>query len=234
MLDAGKILDELQRQAGEFAREARLDDRLGDARAAASDLRQRLETDPKARTLAAGAGGLLLLGLIGSKGGRRMIGDVAKLGLTAGLGALAYRAWSRRRGAEGAGAPRPEDLRSAGYLLETNADPDFARALVHAMVGAAAADGVTDQRERAAIEAALIRAGADEGDRRLLLNEMTEADRIAEIAKGASTPTRAAQLYAAAAVVADAGNSAEAGFLGRLADALSISPEDAAAIRAGA
>lgn len=231
MFDARKILDDLQRQAGELAKDVRLDERVDEAKDAAKKLRTRLETDPKARNVAAGAGGLLLLGLLGTGGGRRLVGDVAKLGITAGLGALAYRAWTQRRGGA-AGDPRPEDVAAAGYLIEAKSDPDFALALIHAMLGAAYADGVLDARERDAVEAAL--AGADASDRDALLAELPEAARIAEIKKGARSPNHAAQLFAAAAVMAGDRSASESAFLDRLANALGVHPDEASAIRAGA
>lgn len=233
MLDARKILEDLQRQAGEFARDDRVQNRLDQAKSAADKLRNRLETDPQARNIAAGAGGLLLLGLLGTKGGRNMIGDVAKLGVTAGLGALAYRAWSQRRGGGTAPEPGPEELRSAGYLVDSQPAPQFAMAIVHAMLGAAWADGVLEARERIAIEAALVRAGADEDDRRILLNDMPEDARIAEIRKGAGSRNEAEQIYAAAAISAGETAGPASKFLARLADALGIDEDVASAIRSG-
>jgi uncharacterized membrane protein YebE (DUF533 family) len=229
MIDARRILDDLTRQASELAKDANVQARLGDARSAADKVRERLEKDPKARTIAAGAGGLLLLGMLGSEGGRKFLGGVAKTGVVAGLGALAYKAWADRQG-RGDGEPEVKDLKESGFLIEAEKDPEFAQALVQAMLGAAYADGELDKRERIAIDAALIRAGASEDDRRALLNDRPEKERIAEIKKGARSPNHAAELYAAAAVTAgDA--AAESAFLRRLADALGLSADHAAAIR---
>lgn len=94
-------------------------------------------------------------------------------------------------------------------------------ALVQAMLGAAYADGELDKRERIAIDAALIRAGASDEDRRTLLSDMPEKERIALIRKGARSPNHAAELYAAAAVTAG-DQDVETAFLGRLADGLRI------------
>jgi uncharacterized membrane protein YebE (DUF533 family) len=233
MLDARKILADLERQAGELARDARLDERLADAGSAARRVRDRIETDPAARNVAAGAGGLLLLGLIGTDGGRKLLGNIAKLGLSAGLGALAYRAWAEREGRQAGVEPGAEDIRSSGYFIESERDEAYALALVHALLGAAYADGVIDAQERVAVEAALKRAGADEEDRRALMNDMPPGARIAEIKKGAKTPGHAAQLFAVAAATAGARSGQERHFLDRLAEALDISAAEAEAIRAG-
>lgn len=233
MIDARRILEDLARQASDLAKDPRVEARLGDAKSAAQKVRERLETDPKARTVAAGAGGLLLLGMLGSEGGRKFLGAVAKTGVVAGLGAIAYKAWAERQGRGGAPEPAPEDLKQTGFLIEADKDQDFAMALVQAMLGAAYADGELDTRERVAIDAALIRSGAGEEDRRELLSNMPEKERIALIKKGARSPNHAAELYAAAVVTAGE-QSIETAFLGRLADALGIHPEHAAAIRRGA
>ncbi|NWG70279.1 MAG: DUF533 domain-containing protein, partial [Parvularculaceae bacterium] len=230
MIDARRILEDLARQASDLAKDPRVEARLGDAKSAAQKVRERLETDPKARTVAAGAGGLLLLGMLGSEGGRKFLGAVAKTGIAAGLGALAYKAWAERHGRAGAAAePDADALKESGYLIDVEKDPEFASALVHAMLGAAYADGELDTRERVAIDAALIRSGASEEDRRELLSNMPEKERIALIKKGARSPNHAAELFAAAVVTAGE-QSTETAFLGRLADALGIHPEHAAAI----
>jgi uncharacterized membrane protein YebE (DUF533 family) len=237
MIDARRILDDLQRQAAAMARDVDASGRIDDARTAAGKLRERLETDPAARTVAAGAGGLLLLGLLGSKGGRNLVGSIAKTGIVAGLGALAYKAWTERaadtQGRAGPGAPQPQDLRSAGFQIEAGKDPAFDEALIHAMLGAAYSDGVIDKMERIAIEAALTRAGASEADRAELIGEMPAEDRIAKIVAGARSPNHAAELFAAAAAIAGE-TAARSPFLEELAEALGLSPETAAAIRRAA
>lgn len=233
MIDARRILEDLARQASDLTKDPNIQARIDDAKGAAAKVRERLETDPKARTIAAGAGGLLLLGMLGSKGGRKFVGNVAKTGIVAGLGALAYKAWRDRQGRGEAGEPQARDLEETGFLIEADKDPEFAMALVQAMLGAAYADGELDKRERIAIDAALIRAGASDEDRRTLLSDIPEKERIALIRKGARSPNHAAELYAAAAVTAG-DQDVETAFLGRLADGLGIHPDHAAAIRRNA
>jgi uncharacterized membrane protein YebE (DUF533 family) len=229
MFDARRALDDFRRQAGDLARDFRLDERVGDAKSAAAKVRERLETDPQARTVAAGAGGLLLIGLLGSKGGRNLVGNIAKTGAVAALGALAYKAWSERQGRAG-GEPAEAELKTAGFLIDADKDQEFALALVHAMLAAAYADGELDKGERIAVDAALIKAGASEEDRHTLLDRMPEAERFDLIAKGARSPNHAAELYAAAAATAS-GEGEEALFLNRLAERLDLAQDHAAAIR---
>ncbi|MEQ8178599.1 MAG: DUF533 domain-containing protein [Amphiplicatus sp.] len=229
MIDARQIFADLQQQAETIARDLNVDQGLADARTAAGKVRERLETDPQARTVAAGAGGLLLLGLLGSRGGRNLIGGIAKTGAVAALGALAYKAWTdRQRG--GADSASPQDAEKAGFLIEADKDPEFALAVVHAMLASAYADGALDKRERLAVEAALIRAGASDEDRRALMNDLPETERFDAIARAARTPNHAAELFAAAVVTAGENAREHAGFFERLADRLGIHPGHAAAI----
>lgn len=230
MFDARKILDELQKQAQVVARDVNLDRGVSDLKSAAGKVRTRLETDPQARTIAAGAGGLLLLGLLGSKGGRNLIGGVAQTGAVAALGALAYKAWSERGKSVATGERSPETLRQDAFLIEADKDEGFALALVHAMLAASWADGVLDKQERIAIEAALIKAGADDEDRRDLLGDIPETERFEKIARAARTPNHAAELFAAAAVAAGEPDGRYAGFFERLAERLRLHPDHARAI----
>lgn len=230
MIDARRIFESLEREAQTIARDFQLDARLDQAKQIAADAKKRLETDPQARTVAAGAGGLLLLGLLGSRGGRRLVGDIAQTGAVAALGALAYKAWADHRGKKTAGEPSEADLRQSGYALEAEQDPEFAASIMHAMLAAAAADGVIDESERAVIDAALDRAGADAQDRRAITGDLGESERFELIERGARTPNHAAEIFAAACAVARGDAPAERAFLDRLANALSIHPDHAQAI----
>lgn len=230
MFDARKIFSDLQTQASQIVKNAEVDQRIDQAKSAAGKIRERFETDATARSVAAGAGGLLLLGLLSSRGGRKFVGRLASSGAVAALGAVAYKAWSDRIGRKATDDPAPEELAAAGYHVEIEPDAEFAESLVHAMLGAAYADGVLDERERVTIEAALDRAGTSAEERGLLMNDMPEADRMARIVKGAKTPTHAAEAFAAAAAIAGDRAGPETGFLKRLADKLAIHPDHASAI----
>ena len=226
MIDAEKILNDLRQQAEEVARDFDIDAKVEEAKEAAGKVRERLETDPQARTIATGAGGLLLLSLLGTRGGRRLVRGVAKTGAVAALGALAYKAWNERRGAN-AGDPPAE------FLAEVKDDPDFALAIVRAMLASAYADGVLDEKERKRVTDAIELSGGNEDTLALLMESRDEAEDLGHIAAAATTPNRAAQLYAAAAMTADVENNAEAKFLDRLAEKLGVAPDYAEAMKRG-
>ncbi|MEO1406470.1 MAG: DUF533 domain-containing protein, partial [Pseudomonadota bacterium] len=158
MFDFEKVLADLQEEAAKVADAVELERRIDEGKAKAEDIKERLETDPQARMAAAGAGGLLLAGLLGTQGGRRLIGGVAKTGAVAALGALAYRTWQgRQEPTEGEAA----DAVAAGYVGSDGASPEFSKAIVQVMVAAAHADGVLDEAERMAVDAELTKIGVD-------------------------------------------------------------------------
>ncbi len=241
--DAGKIFADLRREAESALKDFDVDAKVEDAKRAGTALRERLETDPNARAGAAGVGGLLLLGLLGTKGGRSLASGVAKTGAAAALGALAYKAWTERRGGgspgdasvTGAGTGDAADdepaLRAAGYPTNLDDDPAFAEATLLTMIAAARADGVLDASEQNVIDAAC--ADLDETDRRRL-TEAPDDQLFATIARAAKSPNHAAELYTAAAVMARDPNADEAAFLERLRARLGVDVEYAAAIRRAA
>ena len=215
MVDAAKIFSDLEAQAREVLENFDVEAKVDDARAAADRVRERLETDPQARTAAAGAGGLLLLGLLGTRGGRSFLGGVAKTGAVAALGALAYKTWNEKR--QGGSTPPPD------FLVDAQNDPAFANAVVRAMLAGAWSDGVFDAREKSIIEGVLAAGDLDQELGALLHSETTEAEDLDFLIEAATTPNRAAQLFAAASLTADPDHPQTKEFLERLADALGLS-----------
>lgn len=224
MIDAEKILKDLQERAEAAAESVDVDGKVEDAKALARKVKDRLETDETARNYAIG-GGVLLAALLATKGGRKLTGSVAKTGLVAGLGALAYKAWQDRQGNAGASA---DDAAQAGFVTSDSADVDFSAAVVHAMATAAYADGVIDPDEMEAIDGAAREAGQDATD--LVDGSMSEAASLDLIASAAKSPNHAAQLYAAAVLATGHQAPEESSFLAKLADRLGISPDHARAM----
>ena len=224
MIDAEKILLDLRDQAEALARDFDVDAKVDQAKEAAGKVRERLETDPKARNVAAGAGGLLLLSLLGTRGGRRLIGDVAQTGAVAAIGALAYKAWNDRRGGNN-DQPPPD------YLAEMKDDPDFALAIIRAMLATAFSDGILDATERQRVMDVIKQSGGNEETLALLMDSRDEAADLDEIVSAATTPNRAAQLYTAAALTADVDKQADIDFLDKLAKRLGIAADFAEAIK---
>jgi len=234
MIDFEKILADLQSEAEKIAEAVELERRIeqgkeiaGDAvdqgQEVAQDMRERLEADPKARLAAAGAGGLLLAGLLGTKGGRKIVGGVAKTGAVAALGALAYRTWQGRKDAVA-------EAQAAGYVVADTQSPEFSEAIVRVMIASAHADGVLDEVERTVINAELERMGASAEERALLAEGVSDEDLYEKIVYSALSPNHAAQLYAAASVVAGVKDNKEKAFLRKLADRLGVDHRHAAAM----
>lgn len=230
-MDIQQILRDLQQRAETAARDFDMDATVESAKDIARKVKDRLETDEQARNLTIG-GGVLLAGLLATGGGRRLMGTIAKTGAVAALGALAYKAWQDRNLPEDEpldhDLPKDEDIAAAGFVIEADSDPAFARALVHAMATAAYADGVIDPEERAAIDGVL---ETDEADLMALVdNSRSQDDCIEMIALAARTPNHAAQLYAAAAIATAEASDKETRFLARLANRLGIAKAHASAI----
>ena len=231
--DAKEVLASLKEQAAVAAREFDLDQKIDDARAAVDKVRERIDSDPKARNAAIGAGGVLLAGLLGTRGGRRLVGTVAKTGAVAALGALAYKAFQDRK-KEGFSAEDVDasELRRGGYAGEDmEEDQDFALAILRAMLASAYADGVLDAYEQRQLDEAFDRAGLSATARKELKDNASSPATLALIADAARSPNQAAELYAAAVVAAGETNGEENKFLNALADRLGVDKEYAAAIR---
>lgn len=234
MLDARKILADLQHQAELAARQIEGGGAIDKAKKAAGELRERLKTDPQAQAVAAGAGGLLLLGMLGSKGGRRLMGDIAQTGAVAALGALAYKTWMERHGKKVDEKTIVRDAQASGFPIDPSSDPEFAMAVVRTMLAAAYADGVIDAHEQRIIDGAKSKAQITEDERRMLAGEVPEEETLRLIASAAKTPHHASELYAAAVVSAGELNERESAFLKKLGERLGLSGEETKSLREGA
>lgn len=230
MLDFKSLFEDLRQRASKTADDLELEKHVEQGKELGVEVIEKIKTDRSAQ-LKAGGGALLLAALLGTNGGRKLVGTTAKVGVVAGLGALAYRAWQQKN-TQAVDAEMPVEV--AGYVTDDGLDETFAEALVRTMVTAAWADGALDQAEHAAIAGALEKAGSDASIRRLLLNEDGEDENLKIISRAARSPNHAAQLYAAAAVVTGEPNAAESGFLDRLAMVLGIESGHAGAIKSEA
>ncbi|MEL6359820.1 MAG: DUF533 domain-containing protein [Pseudomonadota bacterium] len=228
MIDAKTILDDLKEQARTASEELNLEDAINDVSSAAEKVKDRIESDPNAKAAAVGVGGFLLAGLLGTQNGRNFVGSLAKTGAVAALGALAYKAW-RERGSEE--TPEPDQLSSAGFPIDPHTDPTFSLAVVKIMIAAALADGRIDKYEQAFIDAAFERSGISKEAQKEYIDEFDLPAAIDEAVDAARSPNHAAELYAAAVVVASDLEKDEAAFLERLAGRLGINSDYAARIR---
>ncbi len=207
-------------QAGEAFREAR---RYADAHPG---------------TTLAGAGALTAL-LLGTGGGRRAGGAALRVGGIAAMGGLAYKAFTNWQGGKPLmeGVPGLRNLTApaaSGFSPEAHNDQDV-RTILLAMVATAAADGTVDPGERAHITEALRQSGLEaevSGFLDAALANPATPEQIA--ARVAGKEQLAAQVYAAAALVAGPGDLPAREFLGRLATALALAPELVAHLEAAA
>ncbi len=233
MIDARRILADLQKQAEATFRELKVDERLADARVTVDTVGERLRDDPNARVLTAGAGGVLLAGLLGSRGGRRIVGDIARTGAVAAIGALAYRAWIERQGGFTKVHEADEliEAQAAGFPIDPASDPEFAVAVVRVMAAAAHADGTVSKAECDLLLNAAKKSALDPEERDFLASPTPETETFRLAKAAAKSPNHAAELYAAAVVMTAEPSERESSFLARLADALGVEPGQAGAIR---
>jgi uncharacterized membrane protein YebE (DUF533 family) len=168
------------------------------------------------------AGGLL--GVLLTRGGRRMLGTGVKIGGMAAIGGLAYKAYqdwkNGRSGGEATALPAPEG--SAFNPAEGAAADDLATHMLQAMIAAAKADGEVSDAERAAIDQQLdvLGLGADAND--LIRAELDAPLDVGRIAALAGSEAEAVQLYTASLLVVDEANPAEKGYLAMLAARMNL------------
>jgi uncharacterized membrane protein YebE (DUF533 family) len=189
--------------------------------------------------LATGAalGGIGAL-LLGSKGGRGMLGNAAGLGGLAMIGGLAFKAFQDHQAKKAPSVPAhieaaPDDS-PFGHTGDPQKDQDAAVLILRAMIAAAACDGTIDNEERSRIIGGLEKAGLDVYAAKFLDQEFAKPASIAELAAAASTPALASQAYTAARITIEPDRPAEQAFLTALATALKLDPGLVAKIDAAA
>lgn len=218
-----------------------LDSVLGGLGQASGGLRAKGMTDKAQRawdnqsTLGKGAIAGGLMGILLSKGGRRMLGTGVKVGGLAAIGALAYKAyedWNAGQGESDAAAlPPPKE---SGFQPEGDAADRLATALLTAMIAAAKADGHVTADERARIDGQLANLGLEDEAAALIAAELDaplDVDRIAELA---ASKAEATQIYAISLLAIDPDNEQEKAYLAALATRLKLAPALVANLQAQA
>ncbi len=186
-----------------------------------------------AAAAAAGIGGLLL----GTSGGRGMIGSAARLGGLALIGGLAYTAFQNYQagkpllttGAAIAAAPQ-----GSGFAEGDSDDQERALLMVRSMIAAASADGEIDDAERARILGNLKQAGLDDEASSFLEDEFANPLDASGLVQLSSSPEMAAQIYTAARLAVDPDTGDEQNFLADLSAGLELDAELVAHIDAAA
>jgi len=197
---------------------------VGDALSGAKNF---AEQNPTAAV--AVAGGLAAL-LLGTSTGRGVVAGAVKLGGLAGLGGIAYKAFSNwqqskplMEGMPGLNhlmAPAPT---GSGFHTDDHSH-DTAQLIVRAMAATASADGTIDPGQRATLVAQLQRAGLGSEESAFLDEAVAHPMSPGEIARSVSGNSQlAAQVVAAVSLVADPANAKEQDFLSRLGAELGMS-----------
>ena len=182
-----------------------------------------LNSDFGRGTLAGGALGLLL-------GKNKKTRKLASYGGLAALGMMVYNTYSeyQRQQAGTAGlppaqAPSLPAPQTVDRLPAPRADA-HSQAILQAIVAAAKADGHIDARERELIEAEYARQGLPTEVQQWLHAELEKPLDPAEVARAASTPELAAEMYLASLLVADEQSFMERAYLDELGRQLKLEP----------
>ena len=167
--------------------------------------------------LAASALGLLL----GNKSARKYGGQALTYGGLAALGVLAYKAygnWQANQGSAPQTEPQTIDRVPAPQVEQ------HSQAILKALVAAAKADGHVDERERELIDGELSKLNGDPGLRQWLQAELNKPLDPAEVARAATTPEIAAEMYIASLILVDEEHFMERAYLEELAKQLKLDP----------
>lgn len=198
------------------------------------------------------AGGLLVGGLAGAltgKTGKKVASTALKVGGAAAVAGLAYSAYQRYKTTQGSvpnTAPAPRHLeqpraadpwggdvvdvtplRETHFLPapnDTAATESLSLRLIRAMIAAAKADGRIDDTESSRIFNHIDALGLEDDERQFLLAEISNPKSAGEIAKGATTPEEAAEIYAVSVMAVNPNGLAERLYLGNLSKLLKLEP----------
>ena len=168
--------------------------------------------------LAAGALGLLL----GSnKSVRKIGGNAVTYGGLAALGVMAYKAygnWQAQQSSMPTSEPQTFD-RLPAPQAELHS-----QAILRALVAAAKADGHIDARERQLIEGEFSKLTQDQEVQQWLAAELNKPLDPGEVARAASSPEMAAEMYLASLLMVDQQHFMERAYLDELARQLQLEP----------
>lgn len=167
--------------------------------------------------LAAGAMGLLL----GNKKARNFGGKALTYGGLAALGVLAYKAYGNWQAQQGS-APQHEP-QTLDRLPAAQAEL-HSQAILKALVAAAKADGHVDEREKALIEGEFVKLDNDRELQQWLHAELNKPLDPADVARAATTPEMAAEMYIASVMLVDEEHFMERAYLDELAKQLQLDP----------
>ncbi len=168
--------------------------------------------------LTGGAIGLLL----GNKKARKFGGKAATYGGLAALGVIAYKAYSKWQGQQAqASQYEPQTIdRIPATQVEQHS-----QAILKALVAASKADGHIDAHERQLIEVEIGKMTNDVELKSWVEAELNKPLDPADVARAATTPEMAAEMYIASVMMVDEESFMERSYLGELARQLNLDPD---------
>jgi uncharacterized membrane protein YebE (DUF533 family) len=228
MFDAKRLLDQF---IGTDSGARRPAGKEGASPASIKDVSQLLggRGDLAAGALAGGLAGYFL----GGKKKKKLAKSALTYGGLALVGGLAYKAWRDHQAGKPAQVtarsgpePLPVPPADTAFTPDDPADAEnLARGLLRAMIAAAKADGHIDADEQRRIFDQVGQMDLDNDDKAFVFEELSKPLDVEAVAEAATTPERAAEIYAASLLAIDADGAAEKGYLGMLAARLRL-PDD--------
>lgn len=182
----------------------------------------------------AALGGLGAL-VLGTKTGRSIASQAAKLGALALIGGLAYKAYSNYasgRPLTESSQAEPEAAPQGTGFEPDSVSNDEAALLIRTMLAAAAADGRIDGDEQEKVLGSLKQAGLDDGAEEFIADAMNNPVTVDQIVAHTANKQQAVKVYTAARIAIDPDTYGERAFLRELATKLGIEPELASHIDA--
>jgi uncharacterized membrane protein YebE (DUF533 family) len=178
---------------------------------------------------------------LGTKAGRGLAVNTAKIGGLALVGGLAFQAWQNYQqgkplvdtGGRAAIDAAP-DTSPFGVTSDTQRDDATSAVLIRAMIASASADGVVDEQERVAILGNLQQLGLGPAAAKFLEAEFANPATAEDLAAAVGSPEDGAQVYAAARLTIDPDEPTEQAFLAELAQRLGLDRKLVAHIDAAA
>lgn len=191
------------------------------------DRKRGISTDTLKGATIGGIAGLLL----GSKSVRKIGGPALQMGGVAILGGLAYKAWQTWQAQQNGQLPAPnekagdriENAEGTVFLPKQEAERDeLSLTLLSAMISAAKSDGHIDAAEQDRIFARIGDASLSAEEKGFLMDQIRQPLDINAIAAKATTPERAAEIYAVSVLAIDVNDPKEADYLKVLASRLNL------------
>ena len=183
-----------------------------------------LFNNPMALGALAGGGGLLTALLSNNKN----LSRIAGIGGAAALGAVAFKAfnnWQAKNGGAAAAAPQGQQAAALDFgALPAATQEEHSRAVLLAMIEAAKADGVFDEQERRRILEEMQKVSDTETTAwvQQQINKPLDVDAVARLA---TSPEMAAEIYLASLLIIDEQNAAEKNYLDLLAYKMNLPPQ---------